>query len=92
MRAARVSLTLHFRHLWRYQKVLKNVVIALAGITSAALLAGCGGGGSAGEVVASFNGQEITRDEYLKQLETMDSILVVLPDGTQAQVRPAQSL
>lgn len=85
-------MTLHFRHLWRYQKVLKNVVIALAGITSAALLAGCGGGGSAGEVVASFNGQEITRDEYLKQLETMDSILVVLPDGTQAQVRPAQSL
>ena len=56
------------------------------------MLAGCGGGGSTGEVIASFNGQEITRDEYLKQLETMDAILVVLPDGRQAQLRPAQSL
>ncbi|MEO7453414.1 MAG: SurA N-terminal domain-containing protein, partial [Fimbriimonadales bacterium] len=71
---------------------MKKVVIALTGVASAAIIAGCGGGGPTGEVVASFNGEEITRDEYLKTLETLDTILVVLPDGRQAQVRPAQSL
>jgi hypothetical protein len=70
---------------------LKNVLVAIAGVSALAVLAGCGGG-SSGEVIANFNGQEITKDEYLKQLETMDSVLVVLPDGRQAQVRPAQSL
>ena len=81
-----------FPHLWRYQKVLKKLVIVFACAATAALISGCGGGGSTGEVIATFNGEEITRDEYLKQLETMDSILVVLPDGRQAQARPAQSM
>jgi hypothetical protein len=71
---------------------LNKVVIGTVGIAAAALLAGCGGGGAAGEVVASFNGEEITRDAYLKQLETMDSLLVVLPNGQQVQARPAQPL
>lgn len=70
---------------------MKKVVIGtcLAGVALA--LTGCGGG-SAGEVVARFNGEEITKDEYLKQLETMDSVLVVLPNGQQVQARPAQSM
>jgi hypothetical protein len=46
-------------------EVLKNVLVAIAGASTFAVLAGCGGG-STGEVIANFNGQEITRDEYLK--------------------------
>ena len=58
--------------------------------TAAIALAGCGG--ETTETVAKFNGEEISRDEYLKQLETMDTILVVLPNGQQVQARPAQSM
>lgn len=71
---------------------MKKIVIGIAGVLAATALVGCGGGTAAGEVIAKFNGVEITRDDYLKQLETMDSILVVLPNGQQVQAQPAQSL
>lgn len=49
----------------------------LSAAFSALILAGCGGG-SGGQVVAKVNGQDITKDAYLKQLETMDSVLVLV--------------
>jgi hypothetical protein len=79
-------------NLWRYEKVLKKLVIGFVSATAAVVLSGCGGGGSTGEVIAKFNGDSITRDQYLKQLETMDVIMVTLPNGQQVQARPTQSL
>jgi len=79
-------------NLWRYEKVLNKFVIGFVPAAAAVVLAGCGGGGSTGEVIAKFNGEEITKDQYLKQLETMDTIMVTLPNGQQVQARPSQSL
>jgi hypothetical protein len=57
-----------------------------------ASLAGCGGGGSSSGVIAKVGDHSITRDQYLKQLETMDEIAVVLENGQSVQARPAQPL
>lgn len=71
---------------------MKKFVIGFVPAAAAVVLAGCGGGGSTGEVIAKFNGDEITKDQYLKQLETMDTIMVTLQNGQQVQARPTQSL
>lgn len=71
---------------------MNKYVIGLVSVVTAAALGGCGGGGSVGEVIAKFNGEPITKDEYLKQLETMDTIMVTLPNGQQVQARPSQPL
>jgi parvulin-like peptidyl-prolyl isomerase len=54
-------------------------------------LAGCGGGG-ASDVIAKVNGKAISREQYLKQLETMDTVAVTLEDGRTVNARPAQPL
>jgi hypothetical protein len=74
------------------KKVLKKFIIEFGLAAATAVIAGCGGGGSTGEVIAKFNEETITKDQYLKQLETMDSILVTLENGQQVQARPSQSL
>ncbi len=71
---------------------MKKFVIGFVPAAAAVALSGCGGGGSTGEVIAKFNGEAITKDQYLKQLETMDTILVTLENGQQVQARPTQSL
>ena len=55
------------------------------------LLAGCGGGGSTSKVIATVNGEDITRDKYLKQLETLTDVMVVI-NGQRVRARLADPL
>ena len=61
-------------------------------MTAAALsFAGCGKGGGGSEI-AKFNGDVISEPEYLKSMETLDKVVVQLPDGRTAALPVAQPL
>ncbi|MBA3725233.1 MAG: SurA N-terminal domain-containing protein [Armatimonadetes bacterium] len=70
---------------------MKSIGLFLLAATTAAGLTGCGGK-AGGETIANFNGKPIEESKYYKQLETMDSIAVVLPNGQTTNARPAQPL
>ncbi|RMG26895.1 MAG: hypothetical protein D6724_00785 [Armatimonadetes bacterium] len=54
-----------------------------------ALFVGCGGGGGDTAVIATVNGEKITKEQYVKKLETMTSIRAINP--TQNPVQPGQA-
>ncbi len=63
--------------------------IALAAIGVA--FAGCSKGGG-GTEIAKYNDQVISEQDYLKSMETLDKVVVQLPDGRTAALPVAQPL
>jgi len=66
------------------RKTIGLLIVVLA----AGVAAGCGGGGGDTSVIATVNGEKITKDQYVKKLETMTTIRAINP--AQAPVQPGQ--
>ncbi|MER3465895.1 MAG: hypothetical protein C4340_01450 [Armatimonadota bacterium] len=65
-----------------------NVLIALLAGSAALLSLGCGGGSGDDTVIAVVNGEKVTKNQYLKKLETMSSVRAVNPP--QNPLQPGQ--
>lgn len=70
---------------------MKTLLATFAASAALFTLAGCGGG-VATETIAKYGDRVVTKQNYLTQLETMDTIAVQLPNGQTVQARPAQPM
>jgi parvulin-like peptidyl-prolyl isomerase len=69
----------------------QTLFVAAAG--AAVLVAGCGGGSASGSSgVATFNGAGVTRDDYVKRLETLQVVRVRLANGQIATAQLAEPM
>ena len=59
---------------------IKQIIIPL--VLLPLLLTGCGGGGSGDKTIAEFDGKRITESAYLKRLETLGQVTVVINGQT----------
>lgn len=66
-----------------------TLAIALLAGGATLLSIGCGGGGGDDTVIATINGEKVTKSQYLKKLETMSSVRAVNPP--QNPVQPGQT-
>lgn len=58
-------------------------MLCSAALLCALVATGCGcGGGSEASTIADYNGQKISRDEYLKRLETLSTVTVTINGQT----------
>lgn len=68
-----------------------NLISVALGVLAIGLV-GCGGDSGSSTTIFSFDGSNVTKDEYLKRLETMTSVAVRLPNGTVQSLPVADSL
>jgi parvulin-like peptidyl-prolyl isomerase len=68
-----------------------KIIGTFAAASTAIMLAGCGGGGSS-DAVATINGKSLSMADYQKQMETLNTVTVVLPNGQTVNARPAQPI
>ncbi len=72
---------------------MKSITLTCFATAALALgLVGCGGDSGSSTSILTFDGAQVTKDEYLKRLETMSSVAVRLPNGQVQSLPVADSL
>ena len=68
-----------------------KLISVVLGVLSIGLV-GCGGDGGSTSTIFTFDGSQVTKDEYLKRLETMGTVAVRLPNGQVQSLPVADAL